>query len=579
MNPEATTHRISAHANTDCGTCHIGPGVLPMVRAKLENVRYLWIYPFNLYERPIPSPISTLRPAEATCEQCHWPAMFYPISLVTHYNYAQDRENSLTRVQLPLKVGSGREDPVGRGPGIHWHIRNVVRYYPADEQRQEIPWVQAQVDGQVKTYVSSEIKESELEIDEAEVREMDCIDCHNRATHIVRHPGDAVDEAMSNGDLPSDLPFLKQQAMAVLEERYDDDAQAREALDGIVDYYRQEHPDLYAEQQQRIQSAVERLWQIYNATHFPYMNVYWFTYPNNIGHDEFPGCWRCHDGKHITQDDEAIRLECNLCHAIPQVVEPGQPLPDISLAVRQVPPSHESTLWMAQHRFQFDESCAACHTIVDPGGASNAGFCSNSACHGRSWQFAGLNAPQIRELVAPPELPGEQGLLPIPHPITPDTDCSRCHGLEAVLPFPENHVDFGQDQCTDCHAPSIPLASPTPEASPTAPATATPEASPTVEAAASPTAPATATPQVSPTTGASPTPAATATPTPAPEETPSASPEATRAPGSAPSIPHETTGAYEQCLTCHAEGAAGAPAIPADHEPYTNQQCTACHQP
>ncbi len=173
MNPEVTTHRVSAHAHTDCGTCHIGPGVWPKVQAKLENVRYLWSYPLKLYETPIPSPLNTMRPARETCEQCHWPAKFYPLRLATLYDYAEDESNSLTRTLLMVNVGGGEGDPEGQGPGVHWHIQNPVYYIATDEQRQEIPWVQVEIAGKVTEYISTDANLTQEEIDQANKRRID----------------------------------------------------------------------------------------------------------------------------------------------------------------------------------------------------------------------------------------------------------------------------------------------------------------------------------------------------------------------------------------------------------------------
>jgi nitrate/TMAO reductase-like tetraheme cytochrome c subunit len=551
MNPEATTHELSPHANTDCGTCHVGPGAWPTVKAKLENLRYLWVYPLGLYDRPLSSPLSQMRPAEATCEQCHWPAQFYPLRLITLYDYAQDENNSLTRTVLALRTGGGHEDPQDRKLGIHWHIQNPVTYIASDESRQVIPWVQVERDGQTKTYIAADAQLSQAQIDQAQKRVMDCMDCHNRATHIVRRPDDALDEAMSNGEVPADLPFFKQQAMQILDKEFGSYQEANAAAAQISDFYRQQYPEVYASRRQEIDGAIQQVQLIYEQTHFPYMKVYWSTYPDNVGHADFPGCFRCHDGKHITADNEVIRLECNLCHAIPQVAKPGQPLPAVDLTIPQPPPSHESTLWLAEHRFKFDASCANCHDVSNPGGADNTSFCSNSACHGRAWPFVGLNAPRIRGLVEPPHVPSQGGPPPIPHPIGPDTDCRVCHGIGQVLPFPENHVSYSQDICTSCHQPSLPVATPTSQPLPTA----TP--SPAAETATA--RPATSMPEVTPTgtPGISPAPTAPSS-------------------GAAPAIPHSLEG-RDNCLQCHDPNGNIVPA-PSDHEGRPVGSCLNCHQ-
>ncbi|MDP1714375.1 MAG: c-type cytochrome domain-containing protein, partial [Anaerolineales bacterium] len=47
------------------------------------------------------------------------------------------------------------------------------------------------------------------------------------------------------------------------------------------------------------------------------------------------------------------------------------------------------------------------HSTSDPGGTSNTSFCSNSACHGSVFTFAGFDAPALREILKsqlpPPE--------------------------------------------------------------------------------------------------------------------------------------------------------------------------------
>ena len=148
MYPERTAYDGSPHSRVECGKCHVGPGAVPAVQAKLAAVRYLWVYPLNLYERPIPTPIKSLRPTTVVCEQCHWPQKFYENRLLVIPDYAQDDKNSLTRTELLLKTGGGSQE-TGLGRGIHWHIENPVYYIATDEKRQNIPWVQAEYNGQV----------------------------------------------------------------------------------------------------------------------------------------------------------------------------------------------------------------------------------------------------------------------------------------------------------------------------------------------------------------------------------------------------------------------------------------------
>jgi hypothetical protein len=529
MDPESTVWRNSPHARTECGTCHVGPGAIPAIQAKLANVRYLWKYPLSLYEKPIPSPIHSLRPVEVVCEQCHWPQKVYQDRLVTKSSYAEDETNSLTQTAFALKTGGG-EQAAGQGRGIHWHIENPVYYVATDEKRQEIPWVQAEYNGVTTTYQDVNSQLTDADLAKLEKRKMDCVDCHNRATHIFRRPAEAIDDAMARGLIAADLPSIKEQGVAVLEKKYTTAAEAATAIAVVEDYYRSQYPDLYATREADVKKAVAELQTIFNNTQFPATGADWETHKNNIGHKDFPGCFRCHDGKHLSSDNQAIRLECNVCHTIPQVALPGEKLPPVQVAPTvPEPESHRSTTWLSEHRYRFDASCANCHAVDNPGGSDNSSFCSNSACHASTWQFAGLNAPKIKELAVPPSKPAGVPKS-IPHPISRRTDCTICHGPEGVKPAPENHASFTPDMCTSCH-------------------NATVEETPVVI---------TPTPEPAAVSG---TPVATETP-------PPSGPRA---------IPHEVAG-REQCLMCHDPAGNIRPA-PQDHVGRAADTCQMCHQP
>jgi nitrate/TMAO reductase-like tetraheme cytochrome c subunit len=601
MHPENTAYENSPHARAECGTCHVGPGALAAFQAKLANLRYLWTYPTGQYEKPIPSPITSLRPVEVVCEQCHWPEMFYEDRMAVIPDYATDEQNSLTNTALLMKTRGGT-DEAGLGRGIHWHIANPVYYIATDDKRQEIPWVQAEYDGKVTEYISVDSTLTQADIDNAEKRKMDCVDCHNRASHDFRRPNDSIDEAMAAGLIADDLPFIKQQGVEVLEAAYTTEEEAAAAIAGVADFYQQNYPDIYTTRQADVEQAVAQLQSIFDRTTFPFMNLDWQSHTNNVGHKDFPGCFRCHDGKHLSQDNEAIRLECNICHAIPQVALPGQDIPTVNAwPPANEPDTHRSTTWLAEHRYQFNSTCAECHTVSDPGGTSNTSFCSNSACHGTEWVYADLNAPAISALVAPPREPGTGEPNPVPHPITADTNCLTCHGASGVIPAPESHAGFDIGMCTQCHQ--------APQTEDTAPA----EATPAPETGATPEASATAQPSEEPAAGGppaiphplegregcvlchgesgvkpfpadhtgrtndvcqmchKPAPAESATPAAA------ASPAATAAPpaGAAPQIPHAIEGQQNQCLACHYT--TSIEPFPADHEGFSNDLCLSCH--
>ena len=536
MSPEVTTHDISAHANTDCGTCHVGPGAVPALKAKLDNVQYLWRYPLHLYEKPLPVPVTSMRPVQVVCYQCHWPQKFYADKVLELPAYAEDDQNTLTQTQLVLRTGGGSTS-ANLGRGIHWHIENPVYYIATDSKLQVIPWVQATYNGKTTTYVSTDSTLTPEQIASAQKRQMDCLDCHNRATHIYERPTDALDAAMNNGSIPADLPYVKREGVQVLEKTYASNEEAAAAIAATADFWKTNYPDLYASRKADVDKVVAGYQNIYDTTQFPFMDVTWETYPNNIGHADFPGCFRCHDGKHLSSDNQAIRIECNLCHSIPQVTTAGQTLPVALPSTIQEPESHHSTTWLSEHRFQFNASCATCHDVSNPGGSDNSSFCSNSACHGADWKFAGLNAPQVRELGAPPEVESTGQPPAIPHPIGPGTDCLLCHAAGKVRPFPDSHAGYTINMCTGCHQPTLQESAPAAAATPAAGTTVTPIAG------------------------------ATAAPT----------DQAAPAAGGPPAIPHALDAAHENCLLCHGQDSSIKPA-PQDHAGRTVDQCQLCHK-
>ena len=551
MSPEHTVYMNSPHAKVECGTCHIGPGAYHAFEAKVRSAHYVWSYPLGLYEKPIPSPITSLRPAEVVCEQCHWPQKVYADRVESIPSYAPDATNSLTQTVLVLNTGGGSAE-LGQGRGIHWHIDNPVYYIATDEKRQDIPWVQATFNGITTTYMSTDSNLTPEAIAKAEKRKMDCIDCHNRASHNFRNPDDALDQALALGQIASDLPYIKREGANALMKKYATEEEAAKAIAAIEDFYKTNYPSIYASRKADVQKAVAGIQAIFNNTQFPFMNVDWQSHTNNIGHKDFPGCFRCHDGKHLSQDNQAIRLECNVCHSIPLVADPGKPIPPIEVSTAKEPATHKSTTWLAEHRYKFDATCAQCHTVDNPGGKDNSSFCSNSACHATEWVYAGLDAPKVRQLSAPPKVPGTGAPKPIPHPVGQRTDCLICHAAGKVKPYPENHGSFKADTCTQCHKPTLQ------ETAPAAAGAATP--TPTRAVAPVPTraaAPAAAT------TAPSPTAAATAT---------------SAAAGGPPAIPHAVDDpVHKDCTVCHGQGKTKP--FPANHTAFAVDSCTACHKP
>jgi NapC/NirT cytochrome c family, N-terminal region len=316
MKPEATAHEDGPHARVTCVQCHIGSGATWFAKSKISGARQILAVTFKTYSQPIPSPVQNLRPARDTCEQCHWPAKFHGDKVVRIVEYANDEKNSETVTTLQLHVGGQRSGGVS---GIHWHAdpANEIEYVTTDEGRQTIPYVRVKDrTGAVREYVAEGVTSDQIA--KGERRRMDCMDCHNRPSHqMAASAARAVDAAMSQTAIPASLPFVRREAVKVLEASYPTENAAMESIArGLRDFYRTSHVQVYNAQRQDVEKAVSATQQIYRRNVFPDMNVRFGTYPNNVGHVDFPGCFRCHDDSHKTRDGKAISQDCETCHAI-----------------------------------------------------------------------------------------------------------------------------------------------------------------------------------------------------------------------------------------------------------------------
>jgi nitrate/TMAO reductase-like tetraheme cytochrome c subunit len=456
MPPEYTAYQISPHARVACVDCHLGQdAVLATVPRKAREVSHVVNALTQAYEPPIY--VKSLRPARDTCEQCHNPDKFSSDTFVEIKRFAEDSANSPERTYLILKTGGGsRREGLGRG--IHWHIENEVEFYSDDPLKQTIPYVRTTgPDGEVTEYfdVEAGLPPDFGQQVEDQLHRMDCIDCHTRISHLFRSPADAMDDALAREQIDSSIPQIKLLGEVTLSKPYTSTEEGLQTIEELEGWYQENHPDYYAENQETVQDAIEEMKRIFTVTVFPNLGVGWQTHPSNAGHSEFPGCFRCHDGKHSSPQGETVRLECNICHSIPEVVDEETAAPVLSVDKPGEPESHLDSNWIARHRYQFDETCAACHDVSNPGGTDNTSFCSNSACHATQWKYVGLDAPAIRALVEPPPVPGDGEAWPVPHPMGPRTDCDVCHAATALRPFPADHAGYEPPLCTQCHEPAL----------------------------------------------------------------------------------------------------------------------------
>jgi hypothetical protein len=445
MPPQYAAYKLSPHERVSCVECHIGRDFIgKQLPRKAVHTQFVFRMAFGLYEYPIY--VKGMRPARDACETCHSPAKFSADSMRVNKHYIPDENNTSYSIYLMMKTGGGTERE-GLGRGIHWHVENKVQFLSTDKLDQNIPYIRVtNTDGSVDEYVDVESNFDKSSIDPKKLKPMDCITCHNRITHTVAYPADSVESAMARGLISSDMPFIRREAVKALTTEYADQNQAFAGIALALDtFYKKSYPDFYSSGADKIKTAISEIQKIYSVSVFRDQKIDWSTYPNNVGHINSPGCFRCHDGKHLSAADRAIRLECNLCHSVPVVQGTEGLVTDIEIVHGPEPASHRNSNWISLHNQAYvtDKSCSNCHSTADDGGTSNTSFCSNSACHGTVFTFAGFDAPALRKVL--------QGQLPLKPSVTPPpstTDkptydsffgplfaakCGSCHGTNPAF--------------------------------------------------------------------------------------------------------------------------------------------------
>ena len=310
--------------------CHIGPGAPWFVRSKLSGVRQVFAVTFKTYSRPIPSPVHQLRPARETCEQCHWPQKFTGDKFLVRRKYSEDEKNTLLTTVLVLKIGGHTWQGAVGIHGRHLETNpgdssERISYVSIDGRRQVIPRV-TYIDDNGKTveYISSEVQTTPEQLARGEHRKMDCVDCHNRPTHAFQMPARAVDQEMYAGRISPRLPYIRKKAVEVLRIEYPDREAARQRiLSTLTEFYRTNYAETYREHHALVETAGQQVAEIYLRNVFPQMKVTWGTHPNNIGHEDFLGCFRCHDGSHTSADGRTISNDCSACHTILAMEDPN----------------------------------------------------------------------------------------------------------------------------------------------------------------------------------------------------------------------------------------------------------------
>jgi hypothetical protein len=428
MKPEYTAYLNSPHARVPCVDCHVGPGVAWYFRSKVAGVPQVFGTVFRDYPTPLPVPIKSLRPARQTCEHCHWPEKFYGAQLVQIPYFSHNEKNTAEQISFIVKTGGG-SPRLGENAGIHWHmiINNRIYFRAQDREQQHIPWVKlVRPDNSVTIYRDKNTKRSEKQLEELPLQLMDCISCHNRPAHRFPPPDTLVDRSLAGGNISPDLPWIKKLSTMALVKIYPDRQTAsREIRKAIEGFYAEKYPEVLKKQKPLVEQAIQTVIALYDQSVFPDMKVNWLTYPDNIGHRNWPGCFVCHDGQHVNDSGEAITSACTACHTVAER-GPLQPLGGSIPASRMeswhpmpLLGRHAKLLCSRCHHLGYPSilGCAECHQIP-VGAPMNSMGCET--CHQKSQQ------------------------------VEPLADCRSCHAQLAGLHKNEAHA---ASACTACHAP------------------------------------------------------------------------------------------------------------------------------
>jgi hypothetical protein len=309
MKPEFTAHQRAPHASVDCVGCHVGPGASGFIKAKMAGTRQLLAVTLNNFPRPIESAMESNRlvASAETCETCHQREKPMKPALRVITKYKDDETNTPTKTVLMMMVD--RIHGAHLAPGVE------IRYSASDKKRQTIPWVEYRnsASGVTKTYLANDAKPEAIAA--LPTFTMQCVDCHNRAAHSFEVPDRAVDGAISRGGIPADLPFIKKTGLGLIQAEYKSEEEAASKIGaGLNDFYRAKYPDVFAKRSSDIDNAGRALAAVYNGNVFSDLKVTWGTYANNLGHMDYPGCFRCHDDSHTAADKKTIPQDCATCH-------------------------------------------------------------------------------------------------------------------------------------------------------------------------------------------------------------------------------------------------------------------------
>jgi hypothetical protein len=363
------------------------------------------------YERPVTT--HSLRPARESCEACHWPEARHDDTIRVKYRYDTDPKSTQSKTTLQMHTGTGPSEASGSKDttpqlrpggnvtkGIHWHIARDVEYVALDPLKQKIPLVEIRgSDGKsTTTYFDASAGISRAEVEKMPKRRIDCIDCHNASGHPFTNPANLVDDAIEEGRIDRSLPAIKARSEAIIQKAAGVAGPEQERAAKFAQLIAAAAPQGGAagtkDAEKKFADVMQQILMLTSfSSELDGKPLTWRNFPNNVGHMDFPGCFRCHDGKHANEKGETVRLQCTLCHALPQVEKDnGVRTVASTVAPGLTPPEgHDAPNWMHDHRSKIDSSCAMCHGPIK-WGKDGGNFCANPACHGRKWPEMNLDA-------------------------------------------------------------------------------------------------------------------------------------------------------------------------------------------
>lgn len=423
MSPQMFAFERSPHARVSCAECHIGSGAGWYVKSKLSGTRQVLAVMRNSFPRPIPPAITELRPARETCEHCHWPQKFFGSQLREIVHYASDEENTMRRIDMLLKTGGGDES-FGSSEGIHRHmaLQGSIEYVATDEFLQEIPWVKWTKPSGEELIYRSDGKPSSDPKPEGHARAIDCMDCHNRPAHKFQSPEKAVNVAMFARRVDPKIPYIKREAVKALLLPHETTEAAKATIGAeITRFYQENYPEFFASDRDAIYRAIDAIRDVYEHSFFPTMNVDWRTYPDNIGHLNSSGCFRCHDDHHVDQYGKPISHECGACHDFLNTAENGA-----SPILERGHFKHPYPLGPDHQKLQ----CSQCHT---------GGYAPQPSCEGCHVDQQNLYAGTVSFLE-------ELDVDLEPNIMFESASCSDCHDTSAP-----HDIELVSATCVECH--------------------------------------------------------------------------------------------------------------------------------